>query len=154
MKLLVINGSNINMLGIREPEIYGEKSYQDLCNMINKYAEGKKIDVKIYQSNHEGAIVDCIQKAYFDKVDGIIINPGAYTHTSIAILDALKAVAIKTVEVHLSKIDSREDFRKFSYISLVANKTIIGHGLNGYLEAIDWFIDLASEGEPNDCKNK
>lgn len=154
MKLLVINGSNINMLGIREPEIYGEKSYQDLCNMINKYAEGKKIDVKIYQSNHEGAIVDCIQKAYFDKVDGIIINPGAYTHTSIAILDALKAVAIKTVEVHLSKIDSREDFRKFSYISLVANKTIIGHGLNGYLEAIDWFIDLSSEGEPNDCKNK
>lgn len=153
MKLLVINGPNLNMLGIREPEIYGKKTYQDLCDMINKYAEDKKICVDIYQSNHEGSIVDCIQQAYFDKVDGIIINPGAYTHTSIAILDALKAVSIQTVEVHLSAVDDREDFRKLSYVSFVAKKTIKGHGLKGYLEAIDWFIGLISEGEHDDYKN-
>lgn len=113
----------------------------------------KKISVDIYQSNHEGSIVDCIQQAYFDKVDGIIINPGAYTHTSIAILDALKAVSIQTIEVHLSAVDDREDFRKLSYVSFVAKKTIKGHGLKGYLEAIDWFIGLISEGEHDDYKN-
>ena len=117
MKILVINGPNINMLGIREKEIYGSKSYDDLIDFIKNAAREKGIETEFYQSNHEGNIVDRIQKAYFENFDGIIINPAAYTHTSIAILDALKAVCIKTVEVHLSDITSREDFRKSSLIS-------------------------------------
>ena len=138
MKLLVINGPNINMLGIREPDIYGKETYKNLIDTVEKYAENKGIDIELYQSNHEGDIVDKIQSAY-KKADGIIINPAAYTHTSVAILDALKAVGIPTVEVHLSDINTREDFRKHSYVSLVAKKTICGLGFNGYYEAIKYF---------------
>lgn len=137
MKILVINGPNINMLGIREPEVYGKETYETLCNMIDEYAEKKDIEVEIYQSNHEGSLVDKIQEAY-GKVEGIVINPGAYTHTSIAILDALKAVGIPTVEVHISDVASREDFRQISFIRSYCIKTITGKGLKGYLEAIDF----------------
>lgn len=139
MKILVINGPNINMLGIREKNIYGNKSYDDLIDFIRNAAIEKGIETEFYQSNHEGDLVDRIQRAYFDDVDGIIINPAAYTHTSIAILDALKAVCIKTVEVHLSDINSREDFRKKSLISIVCEKTIAGKGFEGYIEALDYF---------------
>ncbi|MBE7066920.1 MAG: type II 3-dehydroquinate dehydratase [Ruminococcaceae bacterium] len=135
MKLLIINGPNLNMLGIREPAIYGNNNYSHLCSMIEQACEG--IDFEIYQSNHEGAIVDKIQSA-LGNVDGIVINPAAYTHTSVAILDALKAVAIPTVEVHISDINTREEFRKFSYVSLYAQKTIAGHGFDGYVEAIEY----------------
>ena len=137
MKILVINGPNINMLGIREPEVYGKETYETLCNMIDEYAEEKGVEVEIYQSNHEGSLVDKIQEAY-GKVEGIVINPGAYTHTSIAILDALKAVGIPTVEVHISNVASREDFRQISFIRSYCIKTITGKGLKGYLEAIDF----------------
>lgn len=137
MKILVINGPNLNFLGIREPSVYGKETYQDLCNLIEAYVENKNIEVEIYQSNHEGDLVDRIQQAYYDKVDGIVINPGAYTHTSIALLDALKSVNIKTIEVHISDLSKREDFRQISYVALAAIKTIKGHGFNGYLEAID-----------------
>lgn len=138
MKILVINGPNINMLGIREPEIYGAKTYRDLENFIKKAASELNLSVTLFQSNHEGAIIDEIQAAY-GKYDGIIINPAGYTHTSVAILDALKAVAIPTVEVHLSNISEREDFRKLSYISLVAKKTITGFGFDGYKMALEYF---------------
>lgn len=141
MKILVLNGPNLNFLGIREPSIYGSNTYNDLCSLINDKANSENIDIEIYQSNSEGALVDKIQQAYFDKVDGIVINPAAYTHTSVAILDALKAVNIPTVEVHISDISTREEFRKHSYISLVAKKTIKGHGFNGYIEAIDYLIN-------------
>lgn len=141
MKILVINGPNLNFLGIREPEIYGKSTYQDLCTLINEKAKQLNIDIEIFQTNHEGSIVDEIQKAYFNKVDGIIINPAAYTHTSIAILDALKSVNIPCVEVHISDVSQREDFRKQSYVSLVAKKRIIGQGFNGYLQAIDYFVN-------------
>ena len=137
MKILVINGPNLNFLGIREPSVYGKETYQDLCNLIENYVENKNIEVEIYQSNHEGDLVDRIQQAYYDKVDGIVINPGAYTHTSIALLDALKSVNIKTIEVHISDLSKREDFRQISYVGMAAIKTIKGHGFNGYLEAID-----------------
>jgi 3-dehydroquinate dehydratase-2 len=137
MKILVINGPNLNFLGIREPNVYGKETYQDLCNLIENYVENKNIEVEIYQSNHEGDLVDRIQQAYYDKVDGIVINPGAYTHTSIALLDALKSVNIKTIEVHISDLSKREDFRQISYVGMAAIKTIKGHGFNGYLEAID-----------------
>lgn len=139
MKILVINGPNINMLGIREKEIYGSKSYDDLIDFIKNVAREKGIETEFYQSNHEGNIVDRIQKAYFENFDGIIINPAAYTHTSIAILDALKTVCIKTVEVHLSDITSREDFRKSSLISKVCEKAIVGKGFEGYREALNYF---------------
>lgn len=135
MKILIINGPNLNMLGIREPAIYGKNTYAELCRMIEKACEG--IDFEIYQSNHEGAIVDKIQSA-LGVFDGIVINPAAYTHTSVAILDALKAVNIPTVEVHISDINTREEFRKFSYVSLYATKTIAGHGFDGYVEAIEY----------------
>lgn len=141
MKILVLNGPNLNFLGIREPSIYGSNTYNDLCSLINNKANSENIDIEIYQSNSEGALVDKIQQAYFDKVDGIVINPAAYTHTSVAILDALKAVNIPTVEVHISDISTREEFRKHSYISLVAKKTIKGHGFNGYIEAIDYLLN-------------
>lgn len=137
MKILVINGPNLNFLGIREPNVYGKEIYKDLCDLIENYVADKNVEIEIYQSNHEGDLVDRIQQAYFDKVEGIIINPGAYTHTSIAILDALKSVSIKTIEVHISDLSKREDFRQISYVSLAAIKTIKGHGLKGYLEAID-----------------
>ncbi len=137
MKLLVINGPNLNMLGIREPEIYGDRTYEALVKLVEAYAREKGVEVSFFQSNHEGAIVDAIQQAYFDRVDGIVINPAAYTHTSIAILDALKAVAIPTVEVHISDINSRDEFRRHSFISAVCVKTICGKGFDGYCEAID-----------------
>lgn len=140
MKILVINGPNLNMLGIREPDIYGAKSFSALEKFICDSANELLLDVTLYQSNHEGAIVDTIQAAY-NNYDGIIINPAAYTHTSVAILDALKAVAIPTVEVHLSDINSREEFRKHSFVSLIAKKTICGLGFEGYREALKYFAD-------------
>lgn len=137
MKLLIINGPNINMLGIREPDIYGKQDYNALLALIDKTCSTQNIEYECFQSNHEGDIVDKIQAAY-RNFDGIVINPAAYTHTSISILDALKAVAIPTVEVHISNVNSREDFRRISYVSLAALKTISGHGLDGYAEAIVW----------------
>ena len=136
MKILVINGPNLNFLGIREPEIYGDSTYKDLCNLIKKKSKQDNVKVDFFQSNHEGKIVDKIQKAYYKKYDGIIINPAGYTHTSVAILDALKAVNIPCVEVHISDINGREEFRKHSYISLVAKRTIKGLGFYGYIEAL------------------
>lgn len=139
MKILVINGPNINMLGIREPGIYGSDSFETLCKNVKEHAEKAGIEVKLFQSNHEGALVDEIQASY-GKFDGIVINPGAYTHTSIALLDAVKAVSIPTVEVHISDVSSREDFRQISYIRKACVKTICGHGIAGYTEAIDYLI--------------
>lgn len=141
MKILVLNGPNLNMLGIRQPEIYGKTSYQDLIAMIQAEADQMGVEVSFFQSNHEGALVDAIQQAYFDKVDGIIINPGAYTHTSVALLDAVKSVMIPTVEVHISDPDTREDFRHISYIRLACAATIKGHGIPGYLEALHLLCD-------------
>ena len=138
MKILVINGPNLNMLGIREPDIYGSQSFKALEDHIRRSASELGIDVALFQSNHEGEIVDVIQSAY-GVYDGIIINPAAYTHTSVAILDALKAVAIPTVEVHLSDINGREEFRRFSYVSMIAKKTICGLGFEGYREALRFF---------------
>ncbi len=137
MKILVINGPNLNMLGIREPDHYGRETYADLITKIESYCKDKEIHCECYQSNHEGCLVDKIQEAY-GKFDGIVINPGAYTHTSIAILDAVKSVMIPTVEVHISKVEEREDFRQISYIRLAAIKTITGLGTDGYLRAIDF----------------
>ena len=137
MKILVLNGPNLNMLGIREPGIYGSSTYDDLVSKIVNYCSEKGIDVVCSQSNHEGELVDIIQQAYFDKVDGIVINPGAYTHTSVAILDALKAVSIPAVEVHISQVSEREPFRQISYVSYYCFKTIMGKGFDGYIEAID-----------------
>ena len=132
----VINGPNLNMLGIREPDIYGKTDYVALIKMIEDHAKEIGVNVEIMQSNHEGDLVDWIQESY-QKVDGIVINPGAYTHTSVAILDAAKAVGIPMVEVHISDVDSREEFRQVSYIRAACIKTISGHGVNGYLEAMD-----------------
>ena len=140
MKILVINGPNINMLGIREPGIYGKQSYQDLLTLLDETAKEHQISLEHFQSNHEGAIVDKIQAAYGDA-DGIVINPAAYTHTSVAILDALKAVSIPAVEVHISDVDSREAFRQISYAGLYCEKTIKGHGIQGYKEAILYLQD-------------
>ena len=140
MKILVINGPNLNMLGIREPDIYGKSTYNDLITLIKTRAAELKCDIEFFQSNHEGEIVDKIQQAY-KNVDGIIINPAAYTHTSVAILDALKAVAIPTIEVHISNIDEREKFRTFSYVSLIAEKTICGKGFEGYIEALEYLLE-------------
>lgn len=137
-KILVINGPNLNLLGLREPDIYGSKTYAALLDFISASAEKLGLSVDFYQNNHEGNIVDTIQAAY-GVYDGIVINPAAYTHTSVAILDALKAVAIPTVEVHLSDINEREEFRKFSYVSLAAKKTICGKGFDGYREALEFF---------------
>ncbi len=135
MKILVINGPNINMLGIREPGIYGKNTFSDLLRLLEETAKKEGLEIEQFQSNHEGAIVDRIQEA-FGKADGIVINPAAYTHTSVAILDALKAVSIPAVEVHISDVDSREPFRQISYAGLACVKTIKGHGLEGYREAI------------------
>ncbi len=140
MNILVINGPNLNMLGIREPDIYGRETYATLIKKIEDYAKSKGVAVRCYQSNHEGDLVDNIQFAY-GVFDGIVINPGAYTHTSIALLDALKAVGIPTVEVHISDLSSREDFRQISYIRQACFKTITGKGTDGYLEAIDALIE-------------
>ena len=141
MKILVINGPNLNMVGIREPEIYGRQTYRDLEESIKDWAKDLGQDVEVYQSNHEGEIVTRIQQAYFDKVDGIVINAAAYTHTSVAILDALKAVQIPAVEVHLSDINARDEFRKHSYVSLYAEKMICGKGFDGYREALEYLAN-------------
>ena len=144
MKILVINGPNLNMLGIREPEHYGKETYVDLINKIKIYCS-ERCEVDFKQSNHEGALVDFIQSAYFEHFDGIVINPGAYTHTSIALLDAVKSVMIPTVEVHISDVSSREDFRQISYIRQACIKTISGKGTDGYLLAIDELINHIKE---------
>ncbi len=141
MKFLVINGPNLNMLGIREPDIYGKQTYEALVRLVSDHAAARGVEVSFFQSNHEGDIVDAIQQAYFDKTDGIVINPAAYTHTSVAILDALKAVAIPAVEVHISDINSRDEFRKHSFVSPACAKTICGKGFAGYCEALDVLID-------------
>jgi len=135
MKVLVINGPNINMLGIREPDIYGKQTFQDLLQLLENTAKALSIDLEQFQSNHEGAIVDRIQAAY-GNTDAIVINPAAYTHTSVAILDALKSVAIPCVEVHISQVNTREAFRQISYAGLACEKTIVGQGLDGYRQAI------------------
>ncbi len=144
MKLLVINGPNINMLGVREKDIYGDVSYKGLVDMINEHCKEKGVFVDCYQSNHEGDIVDKIQSAY-QKVDAIVINPAAYTHTSVAIFDALKSVNIPTVEVHISDISSREDFRKHSFIKSFCVKSVINQGLKGYINAIDYIINYVEK---------
>ncbi len=136
MKILVINGPNINMLGIREPDIYGRETYSGLIEKISDYCKAKSLDVEFFQSNHEGSLVDKIQEAY-NKFDGIVINPAAYTHTSVALLDALKAVSIPAVEVHISEVDKREDFRQISYVRKACIAVVSGRGTDGYLEAID-----------------
>lgn len=138
-RILIVNGPNLNMLGIREPDIYGKKTYKDLCGMIEEYAKERKIKVDFVQSNHEGDLVDAIQDAY-GKADGIVINPAAYTHTSVALLDALKAVGIPAVEVHISDVDEREAFRRISYVRNACVACIKGHGFEGYTEAIDLLI--------------
>ena len=141
MRILVINGPNLNMLGIREPEVYGRQTYADLETYIRKTADELGVSVDIRQSNHEGRLVDWIQEA-LDRFDGILINPAAYTHTSVAVLDALKAVRLPTVEVHLSDISSRETFRQFSYVSLYAQKVIYGKGFAGYRDGLEWLAAI------------
>lgn len=145
-KILVINGPNLNMLGIREPDIYGSSTYQDLQRMISDHACARGVEVSFFQSNHEGALVDAIQQAYFDGVDGIVLNPAAYTHTSVALCDAVKAVAIPTVEVHISDVTQREDFRQVSYVRSACVATVMGKGFAGYLEAMD--LLLKGETQP------
>ena len=144
MKILVLNGPNLNMLGIREPGIYGSETYRDLLEKIAAHAQTRGASVDFFQSNHEGALVDRIQEAY-GNTDGIVINPGAYTHTSIALLDAVKAVGIPTVEVHISDVARREPFRSVSYIRAACVGSIIGHGTDGYLEAMDLLIERSHE---------
>ncbi len=146
MKFLVINGPNLNMLGIREPDIYGKQSFAELLRLLAQWAEELGVELETYQSNVEGFIVDRIQAA-LGEVDGIVINPAAYTHTSVAILDALKAVAIPTIEVHLSDINQREEFRKHSYISLYAMETICGKGFDGYREAMEKLAAFLREND-------
>ena len=146
MKILVINGPNLNMLGLREPALYGARNFEALQAFIRSSAEETGVEVELFQSNHEGAIVDAIQAAY-GKFDAILINPAAYTHTSVAILDALKAVALPTVEVHLTDISTREKFRQFSYISLYAELTICGKGFNGYKEGLEYLSKKAAVAE-------
>ncbi|MBO7304113.1 MAG: type II 3-dehydroquinate dehydratase [Clostridia bacterium] len=140
-KIYVINGPNLNMLGIREPDIYGREDYAALIRRVCEYATNRGVEAVCFQSNHEGELVDKIQEAYFEGAKGIVINPGAYTHTSIALLDAVKATGLPTVEVHISNPDEREEFRHKSYIRLAAYKTICGHGLSGYIEALDTLIE-------------
>ena len=145
MKLLILNGPNLNLLGIREPSIYGSKTFADLCERIRAHAEARAIDVRLVQSNHEGELVDAIQQAYFDGLDGIVLNPGAYTHTSIALLDALKSVGLPAIEVHISDPDTREEFRHVSYVRAACLATIKGRGTQGYFDAIDRLIDHLTE---------
>ena len=140
MKILVINGPNLNMLGIREPDIYGKNTYAELVSLIEEKCRTLAVEVDVFQSNHEGAIVDRIQEA-LGKYDGIVINPAAYTHTSVAILDALKAVAIPAVEVHISDVNEREPFRHISYAGMYCEHHIIGHGFAGYTEAVEYLCE-------------
>lgn len=144
MKILVINGPNLNMLGIREPDIYGSETYRGLCARVEAFAKERGVEVELYQSNHEGDLVDKIQSAY-GNADGIVINPAAYTHTSVALLDAVKAVSIPTVEVHISDVSKREDFRQVSYIRAACVATIAGHGIDGYLEAMELLMERAAK---------
>jgi len=146
MKIYVINGPNLNMLGIREPDQYGRTDYAELTRLIERHCSSCGIDAVVYQSNHEGDLVDKIQEAYYEGATGIVINPGAYTHTSIALLDAIKATSLPTVEVHISAVEKREDFRQISYVRLAAKKTISGHGIGGYIEAIDYLRQEKNEG--------
>ena len=148
MKLYILNGPNLNFLGIREPAHYGSATYGELIEMIKNHCDIQGIEAVCYQSNHEGDLVDKIQEAYLEKADGIVINPGAYTHTSIALLDAVKSVMLPTVEVHISKVEEREDFRQVSYVRAACVKTITGHGIAGYVEAIDFLKEyLEAENE-------
>ena len=140
MKILVINGPNLNFLGIREPDIYGKNTYADLCEIIKNAAKERNVDIDVFQSNHEGEIVDKIQSAFYHKVDGIVINPAAFTHTSVAILDALKSVNIPTVEVHITDVNNREEYRKISFVKEFAFATITGKGFDGYIDALDLII--------------
>ena len=137
MNILVLNGPNLNMLGIREPGIYGRGTYEDLQSLIRAHAQKRGVNISFYQSNHEGELVDAIQQAYYDGTDGIIFNPAAYTHTSVALLDALKAVGIPTVEVHISDVSAREDFRQRSFVRATCIATVMGKGCDGYCEAMD-----------------
>ena len=140
-KLLILNGPNLNMLGIREPEHYGSESYADLVELCKDHAKKLGVSVECRQSNHEGDLVDYIQEAYFEGVNGIVINPAAYTHTSVALLDALKSVQIPAVEVHISKVEEREDFRQISFVRAACIATITGHGFAGYTEAMDILME-------------
>ncbi len=142
MKIYVLNGPNLNFLGIREPEHYGKGTYSDLCNLIDEHGKKYNAEIIFFQSNHEGELVDKIQEAYYERASGIIINPGAYTHTSVAILDAVKSVMIPTIEVHISKVEERESFRQISYIREACIKTITGEGFNGYLHALDFLMEF------------
>jgi 3-dehydroquinate dehydratase-2 len=145
MKLYIINGPNLNMLGIREPEIYGKCGYEELIRIVKEHCESRGVTPLFFQSNHEGDLVDKIQEAYFEGAFGIVINPAAYTHTSVAILDAVKATSLPTIEVHISKVEDREDFRQVSYVRTACVKTISGHGIAGYCEAIDYLCQLANK---------
>ena len=145
MKLLILNGPNLNLLGIREPSIYGSETFADLCERIQAHAAARDMEVRLVQSNHEGELVDAIQQAYFDGLDGIVLNPGAYTHTSIALLDALKGVGLPAIEVHISDPDTREEFRHVSYVRAACLATIKGRGTQGYFDAIDRLIDHLTE---------
>ena len=144
MKILVINGPNLNMLGIREPDIYGRETYETLCDTVKKHCGMRGVEVEFYQSNHEGDLVDAIQRAY-NSADGIVINPGAYTHTSVALLDAVKAVGIPTVEVHISEVSKREAFRQISYIRAACEATVTGRGIKGYCDAVDILLEKSGE---------
>ncbi len=146
-RILVINGPNLNLLGVREPQIYGTQTYRSLCDMLREHAERRGIEIAFFQSNHEGALVDAIQDA-LGVYDGIVLNPAAYTHTSVALLDALKAVGIPTVEVHISDVDTREEFRRVSYVRAACVACIKGHGFAGYCEAVDL---LLARGEGTPC---
>ena len=152
MKIFVINGPNLNMLGIREPEQYGKTSYSDLIKIIEEHASAVGCEVTVFQSNHEGVLVDKLQEAYFNKIDGIVINPAAYTHTSVALLDALKSIDIPTVEVHISKVEKREDFRQISYVRQAVIKTITGKGFDGYIEAMDYLKEYIEGNERKNTK--
>lgn len=149
MKFLLLNGSNLNMLGIREPAVYGQGTYEELLGYAAEFAGELGVEIECVQSNHEGDLVDAIQRAYFEGMDGIILNPGGYTHTSVAILDALKAVQLPAVEVHISDVDSREDFRQISYPGMYCFKTIKGEGLQGYCTAIDALLQYIWEQRPS-----
>lgn len=152
MKLLIINGPSLNMLGIREPGIYGNGTYEELKMRITDHSLNLGVEVEIFQSNHEGVLVDKLQEAYFNKIDGIVINPAAYTHTSVALLDALKSIAIPTVEVHISKVEEREDFRQISYVRQAVIKTITGKGFDGYIEAMDYLKEYIEGNERKNTK--
>ncbi len=147
MRLLVINGPNLNMLGIRERHLYGAQDYAALCEYVKEQGQRLGAEVELFQSNHEGALVDCIQAAY-QRIDGIVINPGAYTHTSVALLDALKAVDIPACEVHLTDVNAREEFRRVSYVRLACRKTFAGFGFDGYRMAMEYLVDAVNGERP------